>query len=215
MDRKTTTATTPCARIGKLGERSFWNIFGTSIPSLIPSCCKTTQACVDEIVLSESRGQLCKLGSLRRKRNLPQGINTCSTSSTDGQASKTLPGPEKQARLSTWPLVSSSAIKPLGSQITFEAPVKAFKRCSISPLLRLGFLFSCSKHSSVVISVLQTMTVCEQASGLEWRTRSLGLVWQRMYVQFKQCCKACPCSIDVKSWTYEIVVCTAKQATTC
>ena len=44
---------------------------------------------------------------------------TCSSFSSSVHASSTTPGRAKQAKLSTWPLVSSSPKSPLGSQMIF------------------------------------------------------------------------------------------------
>jgi hypothetical protein len=42
-----------------------------------------------------------------------------------------------------------------GCQLTFEAPRKSLRTCSIWALLRVGFRFSFNRHSSVVSTVLQ------------------------------------------------------------
>lgn len=45
--------------------------------------------------------------------------HTCGSISSSVQASSTTLGAAKQAKLSMWPLVSSSPTSPLGSQMTF------------------------------------------------------------------------------------------------
>ena len=54
----------------------------------------------------------------------PSG-RTCRSSASSVQASSTTPGAAKQAKLSMWPLVSSSPTSPLGSQMTFCSPGQA------------------------------------------------------------------------------------------
>ena len=72
-------------------------------------------------------------------------------------ARSTLPGAAKQAKLSMCPLVSSSAKRPLGSQMIFRTPSMSLRWLSIWDLLRRGLralpvVFS--RHSSVVSKVL-------------------------------------------------------------
>ena len=85
---------------------------------------------------------------------LGAGDNACSGSSVEGQERRTWPGAAKHAKLSMWPFVSSSATRPRGSQMILPTPRHVFRTSSISSLLCPGFLFSCSRHSSVVSSVL-------------------------------------------------------------
>ena len=84
---------------------------------------------------------------------------TWSGSSAEGQERSTWAGAQKHAKLSTCPFVSSSATSPRGSQIILLTPRFSHRTCSICSLLRLGFLFLWSRHSSVVSSVLHRTQV--------------------------------------------------------
>jgi hypothetical protein len=87
---------------------------------------------------------------------------TCGSASSSVQLSSTTPGRAKHARLSTWPLVSSSACRPRGIHSTRVTPSRRFSCASICSEDRLGLRFSCSRHSAVVINVL-----CRRQAGAQ------------------------------------------------
>lgn len=86
------------------------------------------------------------------------------------QARSTLPGAAKQAKLSTCPLVSSSAYRPLGSQMIFRTPSMSLRWPSIWDLLSWGLRVLpvvLSRHSSVVSRVLHLSMLWSQRQTCE------------------------------------------------